>query len=491
MVAFVAPAGAPIVSSASRFVTGTTPVLHDAAPFAAMPTRRAASSTTTMKILDGLDTVNQDSYTFSRYILGPFQPIVLSANSSDEDREVAIRGAYRHIFGNAYIMEEERAELEIAESQFKLGALTAKEFVRHVSKSSAYKTRFFEGASQYRFVELNFMHFLGRAPDSQEEVSEHIRRYAASGVDADLDSYIDSEEYASVFGDYNLPFLRFRGAYTPCDSFNKQCALKGGWANSDKAMGGAALSGYNGSDGRQMCDRISAYVTNDATPYTDVAKNSPLVTTAPNWVAYPNPAVPPTPAFISAAEVNALAERVEALQAQYDAEIKKKNDSGKDVLAPFRAMVADMAPMLERGYSYSDPALANPDAKNIADSSPLADIGYKSSDYERFSYQMDNDTVSRLERDLEEARSQLRVLSKALGNSTPMTQAVSLPSIATGGVAIVDTSKSSARPRVSGTGKRAVPVPEVKAEGPSLFGIKVPSVPSLPKIKIPQVFSRK
>lgn len=102
-------------------------------------------------------------------------------------------------------------------------------------------------------------------------------------MDANIGSYMDSDEYASVFGDDNIPFLRFRGAHTPCDSFNEQCALKGGWANSAKAMGGAALSGYNGSEGKQFCNRIDAYATGATSPYEQAAENTPLKTTSPNW----------------------------------------------------------------------------------------------------------------------------------------------------------------------------------------------------------------
>ncbi|PXF42685.1 Phycobilisome 31.8 kDa linker polypeptide, phycoerythrin-associated, rod [Gracilariopsis chorda] len=174
-----------------------------------------------------VDTVKTDSYIFSRFILGPFRPKVLKPGSSDEDREVHLRAAYRHIFGNAYLMEEERGELAVPESQHKAGNISAREFVRCLAKSSAYKKRLLDGASQFRFIELNFVHLLGRAPDTRKDFSEHLAIYATQGVDADIDSYIDSEEYSSVFGDDTIPFLRFRFAYISCESFSKQCTLKG------------------------------------------------------------------------------------------------------------------------------------------------------------------------------------------------------------------------------------------------------------------------
>eukprot|EP00174_Griffithsia_okiensis_P000702 GO256232.1.p1 GENE.GO256232.1~~GO256232.1.p1 ORF type:complete len:131 (+),score=34.92 GO256232.1:34-393(+) len=104
MAAFVAPT--PVASSATSFVTGTSRLSNDASAPVLPSTPRPPSSAPCMRILDGLDTVSQDSYTFSRYILGPFQPSVLSPGSDEEERDVIIRAAYRHVFGNAYIMEE-------------------------------------------------------------------------------------------------------------------------------------------------------------------------------------------------------------------------------------------------------------------------------------------------------------------------------------------------------------------------------------------------
>ena len=40
--------------------------------------------------------------------------------------------------------------------------------------------------------ELNFLHLLGRAPQDQREVSEHIVRCVAEGYDAEIDSYLEA-----------------------------------------------------------------------------------------------------------------------------------------------------------------------------------------------------------------------------------------------------------------------------------------------------------
>lgn len=487
--AFVTGVGVGVgVQSRTSSFNGTPTVERSVSGAAARaPT---APARVTMRVLDGLDVVSQQPYTFSRYILGPFQGTTITPNSSETERAEAIAVIYRQVFANAYIMEEERAEVAIAESQFKLGALSVREFVRCLAKSNAYRTRFFEGASNYRFIEMNFMHLLGRAPDGFADMRAHNATLQNEGYDAEIDLYLDSEEYDTVFGEDTVPFLRFRGAYTPCDSFNKQCALKGGWANSDKAMGGAALSGYNGSDGRQMSTLISSHIAGvPVDPFT-VAANTPLKSTAPNWYAAPDPAVAPEPAFVSEAEVVALQKRVAALQAQYDAQLERKNNGGKDPLAMFRKMTKELGIELDRGFAYDggDPTLGNPYARKFgADDSLLSLGGQKSSDYKRFGANLEIDTLSRTERDLEDAKAELRVLEKALAKSTPMTKSVLLPGSVVAPVATVVMTKGIARPRITATKKvktSTAPVPAAAAtEAKSGPLGALPELPSLDGLK--------
>lgn len=127
--------------------------------------------------------------------------------TSDLDEvQTVIRAVYKQVLGNPHVMESER--LVTAESQLKDRAITVREFVRAVAKSDFYRTRYFESCAPYRFVELNFLHFLGRAPQDQREVSEHIVRCVAEGYDAEIDSYLDSSEYQAAFGENIVPYSR-------------------------------------------------------------------------------------------------------------------------------------------------------------------------------------------------------------------------------------------------------------------------------------------
>nr|7Y4L_Y7 Chain Y7, Phycobilisome 31.8 kDa linker polypeptide, phycoerythrin-associated, rod [Porphyridium purpureum]7Y4L_b7 Chain b7, Phycobilisome 31.8 kDa linker polypeptide, phycoerythrin-associated, rod [Porphyridium purpureum] len=152
----------------------------------------------------------------------------------DADWATIYEQVRRQVMGNAYVMEGEAPDIDVAFSQLKGGNLTVREFVRAVGKSASYRTRFMEAKSSYNFVLLNFKHFLGRAP-TQEEVSTHIQILATSGLEAEIDSYIDSDEYKALFGDHVVPYVVYRGTYLSSERFNRMVKANPGGATSDKA----------------------------------------------------------------------------------------------------------------------------------------------------------------------------------------------------------------------------------------------------------------
>jgi phycoerythrin-associated linker protein len=133
-------------------------------------------------------------------------PPVEWVSGSSEDAEIVITAVYRQVLGNAYVMESER--LSVPESQFKRGALSVREFVRAVAKSDLYCSRFFTSCARYRAIELNFRHLLGRPPLDLEEMRGHSTILDTQGFGADIDSYIDSDEYQNTFGENFVPYIR-------------------------------------------------------------------------------------------------------------------------------------------------------------------------------------------------------------------------------------------------------------------------------------------
>jgi len=125
---------------------------------------------------------------------------------SFENIDSIIELAYKQVFGNVGLMESER--LPQVESQLRSGQITVKEFVRQLAKSEQYRALFWYGYSNLKAIELNFKHLLGRTPQSYQEISQHIQIVATSGFEAEIDSYLDSDEYDQNFGNTLIPYYR-------------------------------------------------------------------------------------------------------------------------------------------------------------------------------------------------------------------------------------------------------------------------------------------
>lgn len=163
-------------------------------------------------------------------------PLELRPDVLRDDVEMVIRAVYRQVLGNDYIMSFQR--LKSAESLLRDRCLTVKEFVRSVAKSELYKEKFLYNNFHTRTIELNIKHLLGRAPYDESEVIDHLDRYQTHGFDADVDSYLDSDEYQQAFGENIVPY--YRGFQTQKGQktvgFNRMFRIYRGYANSDRAQ---------------------------------------------------------------------------------------------------------------------------------------------------------------------------------------------------------------------------------------------------------------
>lgn len=161
------------------------------------------------------------------------EPLELRPNADEAELEQIIRAVYKQVLGNQHLMEGDR--LSSAESLLRNGDITVRDFVRAVAQSSLYQDLFFHSCPQYRFIELSFKHLLGRAPQSQEEIAEHVQIYNQQGYAAEIDSYIDSEEYVENFGDHVVPYPRSIRSVVGLknETFNRMFSLLRGPAAND------------------------------------------------------------------------------------------------------------------------------------------------------------------------------------------------------------------------------------------------------------------
>ncbi len=173
--------------------------------------------------------------------------VELRPNATEDDLQTVIRAVYKQVLGNAHLLEGDR--LTEAESYLRNGNITVRGFVRAVGQSALYQAQFFNNSYQYRFIELNCKHFLGRAPQDQVEISRHVLIYNEQGYSADIDSYIDSDEYSAAFGENVVPYARNTVSQLGSKTvdFNRAFTLFRGDATSDSGKSARLIGDLGGN----------------------------------------------------------------------------------------------------------------------------------------------------------------------------------------------------------------------------------------------------
>jgi len=168
--------------------------------------------------------------------------VELRPSATPGEVEIVIQAVYRQLLGNVHLLVADR--LVATESLLRDRKITVQEFVRQVAKSDLYKTRYFHNCFQSRVIELNYKHLLGRAPYDESEIVFHLDLYETQGYDADIDSYIDSEEYQTRFGENIVPYYHSLEVQTGHRTvgFTRFFQLYRGYATSDRSqIGGSSV----------------------------------------------------------------------------------------------------------------------------------------------------------------------------------------------------------------------------------------------------------
>ena len=211
-------------------------------------------------------------------------PVELRHHATEDDLQGVILAVYRQVLGNEHVMECDR--LESGEALLRDGSITLRQFVRVVAQSSLYQSLFFNSNSQYRFIELNFKHLLGRAPQDQAELLEHILIYNEQGYAAEIDSYIDSDEYLANFGECVVPHPRSiktqDGLSNEC--FNQTLSLLRGAASHDRNSRPRLIS----SLAANMATPVQALVTGSGGHHDNTSKRFRITYTSKNEAALLN-----------------------------------------------------------------------------------------------------------------------------------------------------------------------------------------------------------
>jgi len=202
-------------------------------------------------------------------------PVELRPTATDDDVTQVINAVYRQLLGNDYLMKSER--LTSLESLLRNRQITVQNFVRAVAKSELYKNKFFYNCFQTRTIELNYKHLLGRAPYDEAEVIYHLDLYQNEGYDADIDSYIDSVEYQTNFGDNIVPYYRdfeTTGVGQRTAGFTRMFKLYRGYATSDRSQ----IAGTFPRLAVELAGNMTSSIASPGSTYLPAKKGEPLNT---------------------------------------------------------------------------------------------------------------------------------------------------------------------------------------------------------------------
>lgn len=139
------------------------------------------------------------------------QRFIMRPRLSGAQKAEVIRAAYRQVFERDIAKAYSQMPCPVEATQVRQGQLSMREFIRALGHSKEYRQQFFGRFSNSRAVELAFRHFLGRGISSREEFTRYFDIVSAQGLKGLVDSLINTLEYARVFGEETVPYLRDLG----------------------------------------------------------------------------------------------------------------------------------------------------------------------------------------------------------------------------------------------------------------------------------------
>lgn len=139
------------------------------------------------------------------------QRFVMKPGLSGREKAEVVRAAYRQVFERDIVKGYSQQVCPVQATQFRQGQISAREFIRALGRSNEYRRQFYSRFSNSRVVELAFRHFLGRGISSIEEFRRYFAIVSEQGLPGLVDSIVNGMEYARVFGEEAIPYLRDLG----------------------------------------------------------------------------------------------------------------------------------------------------------------------------------------------------------------------------------------------------------------------------------------
>nr|YP_002048857.1 anchor polypeptide LCM [Paulinella chromatophora]ACB42647.1 anchor polypeptide LCM [Paulinella chromatophora] len=139
------------------------------------------------------------------------QRFIIRPKLSGKEKAEIIRAAYRQVFERDIVKAYSQKVCPVEATQVAQGQISMREFIRALGRSKEYRRQFYGRFTNSRVLELAYRHFLGRGISSIEEFRRGFAIVSKQGLGGLIDSIVNSMEYAQVFGEETVPYLRDLG----------------------------------------------------------------------------------------------------------------------------------------------------------------------------------------------------------------------------------------------------------------------------------------
>nr|YP_009541753.1 phycobilisome core-membrane linker protein [Synarthrophyton chejuense]AYR05762.1 phycobilisome core-membrane linker protein [Synarthrophyton chejuense] len=123
--------------------------------------------------------------------------------------EQILRAAYRQVFERDISSFSLTSEFISIDQAFLSEEITVKQLIEKLGSSNLYCKEFYQPYPNTKVIELGTKHFLGRAPNNQEEIRFYNQILASRGLLSFINLLLNSNEYESLFGSTIVPYRRF------------------------------------------------------------------------------------------------------------------------------------------------------------------------------------------------------------------------------------------------------------------------------------------
>nr|YP_009394349.1 phycobilisome linker polypeptide [Leptosiphonia brodiei]ARW62911.1 phycobilisome linker polypeptide [Leptosiphonia brodiei] len=135
-------------------------------------------------------------------------PCIFSLKDKKLNIEQIIAAVYIRVFGR-FVYAEEKLSIIKYEKQFENKAISLKDFIRLLVKSSLFRSLYWNNLYICKAIEYVHIKLIGRPTYSRQEINKYFNIVYQKGYYEMIDSILDSNEYIEVFSDFIVPYERY------------------------------------------------------------------------------------------------------------------------------------------------------------------------------------------------------------------------------------------------------------------------------------------